>query len=128
MNYKQDIEVLTRVRNKICNGLYHAEEKEALNDAISALKTLDDMGETMNKLLREEHKNGMNKTMIICIDFDMEGNRRITDIMYDESQSYISVKEYAKDAKEFHHEVYMVDINNYDTSFINAIRRGEEQI
>ena len=56
MNYQQDIEVLIRVRNKICNGLYRAEEKEALNDAISALKTLDDMGETMNKLLREGHK------------------------------------------------------------------------
>ena len=56
MNYQQDIEVLIRVRNKICNGLYHEEEKEAINDAISALKTLNDMGETMNKILREEHK------------------------------------------------------------------------
>lgn len=56
MNYQQDIEVLTRVRNKICNGLYRAEEKEALNDAISAIKTLQDMGDAMNRFLREEHK------------------------------------------------------------------------
>ena len=70
----------------------------------------------------------MNKTMIICIDFDMKGNRRITDIMYDEQQPYIDIKEYAKDAKEYHHEVYIIDINNYDIDFINAVMKEGEKI
>ena len=70
----------------------------------------------------------MNKTMIICIDFDMKGNRHITDITYDANRQYIEVKELAKDAKEYHHEVYMVDIDNYNSGFITAIRLKGDQI
>lgn len=56
MTYDKDIEVLTSIRNKITLGIYHAEEAEALNDAISAIQTLLDMGDTMNTLLRANHK------------------------------------------------------------------------
>lgn len=56
MTYEKDLEVLTSIRNKIILGIYHAEEAEALDDAISAIKTLQDMGDTMNQLMRANHK------------------------------------------------------------------------
>ena len=56
MTYDKDLEVLTSIRNKITLGIYHSEEAEALDDAISAIQTLKDMGDTMNTLLRTNHK------------------------------------------------------------------------
>lgn len=56
MTYDKDLEVLTSIRNKITLGIYHPEEAEALDDAISAIQTLKDMGDTMNTLLRTNHK------------------------------------------------------------------------
>jgi hypothetical protein len=66
MNYSDDIKILNRMMNDyhdinvkaIEHGLgdLYSDKIEALNDAISALKTLDDMGDAMNKILREEHK------------------------------------------------------------------------
>lgn len=56
MTYEKDLEVLTSIRNKITLGIYHAEEAEALDDAILAIQTLIDMGDTMNAILREYHK------------------------------------------------------------------------
>lgn len=56
MTYEKDLEVLTTIRNKITLGIYHAEEAEALDDAISAIKTLIDMGDTMNVILKLHHK------------------------------------------------------------------------
>ena len=55
MNYIDDIRILTNLKTELIEELYE-EDIIALNDAISALKTLNDMGETMNKILREEHK------------------------------------------------------------------------
>ncbi len=56
MTYDKDLEVLHSIRNKITLGIYHPEEAEALDDAISAIQTLIDMGDTMNALLRAKHK------------------------------------------------------------------------
>lgn len=56
MTYEKDLEVLHSIRNKITLGIYHPEEAEALDDAISAIQTLIDMGDTMNIILKLHHK------------------------------------------------------------------------
>lgn len=67
MNYSDDIKILNIMMNDyhginvkaIEHGLgdLYSDRIEALNDAISAIKTLQDMGDTMNRILREEHKS-----------------------------------------------------------------------
>lgn len=66
MNYSDDIKILNRMMNDyhdinvkaIEHGLgdLYSDKVEVLNDAISAIKTLQDMGDVMNRFLREEHK------------------------------------------------------------------------
>lgn len=57
MSYDKDIAIIVGLlKDSTINELFTGEETEALNDAISALKTLQDMGEAMNQFLRENHK------------------------------------------------------------------------
>ena len=64
MSYDMDIETLSYIirmyerksKRENADNFTYALELEALNDAISALKTLQDMGEAMNQFLRENHK------------------------------------------------------------------------
>lgn len=64
MSYDKDIETLSyiirmyerKAKRVSADNFTYDLELEALNDAISALKTLQDMGEDMNKFLRENHR------------------------------------------------------------------------
>ena len=64
MTYEMDIETLSFIRRKYerlaqkpsPDNFDYAHELEAIDDAISAIKTLQDMGGYINELLRHNHK------------------------------------------------------------------------
>lgn len=114
MTYTEAMEILHRMTASI-NPTH--DEFEALNIAIGALKTLEDMTyhKENNHILHESYP------MLVTMDYTQDGSRTITNLLYRDytnSRDYEDTKRYFEQTND---ELYAVNFNQNCKEFIEEI-------